>query len=159
MSVSAMTDSTLKEIVRAKSDFQEIVRMLVEFDEKSGRFGKGNFPDGHYLRKAAGIADLDDVRFFARDLGGYVFYVVVELKTHSSFCVTSWIHEDGIRVEREEYANDKAHPVHGIVCLSDIFEKNAKEKISEEEKLVFNPATLDLLYFDRLYETRNVPEL
>lgn len=100
-------------------EFQKIVRLLVEFDEKTGRYLKYNDPETHFMRRAASVAA--SVRFFAKDLGGFIYSVVAIVKNASGHLQTGWVHEDGIKQERIQ--GDKTHPVNSIVCLTDLFER------------------------------------
>jgi hypothetical protein len=119
-------DVIWKEVVDCKGEFQNILRMLILFDEQSGRYREYGEPELHYMRKAISIADPDLLRIYLRDLGAYVYYVVVELSIGGGRLATAYVHEDGIRLEREQRTDESGHPVHGIVCLSDLFEADAR---------------------------------
>jgi len=95
------------------SDMQGIVRLLAEYDEKTGRYlsysrwrGKWNRikisknPETHFARKAIGAAS-SGVRFVVRDLGGFVYSVIAYYEGSGSRIATAWVHEDGIQQERE----------------------------------------------------------
>ena len=111
-----------RELVGRKEEFQGIVRLLTEFDERTGRFRRFGDPETHYMRRALCVCDCDLMRVFFRALGGYVYQVAVELRSRSGSVATGWIHEDGIRAEREAFGAEPRHPVHGIVCLTDLYE-------------------------------------
>lgn len=105
-----------------KTQIQEILGMLLDYDEKSGRMREYKEPELHYLRRAIACGNPAELRFFARDLGDFLYYVVGQLDAGSGLVATGWVHEDGIRVERIEHANLKNHPVHTIECFTDSFE-------------------------------------
>ena len=111
-----------KEIVDRKREFQEMLRLLLLFDERSGRYLEYNEPELHFMRKAAAVADPGLLRIYIRELRPCVYYVVAELQVGGGRLATSYVHEDGIRLEREERREDAEHPVHRITCLSDLFE-------------------------------------
>ena len=80
------------------SDMQRIVRLLTEYDEKTGRYLSYKDPETHFARKAIGAAS-SGVRFVVRDLGGFVYSVIAYYE--GSGIATAWVHEDGIQQERE----------------------------------------------------------
>lgn len=124
------------EITERIEEFQKIIRLLVEFDERTGRHQRYSDPEGHYLRKAASTASPTDLRVFVRDLGGSAFYVVVRINAASGHGVCGYIHEDGIAIERQTLAPD--HPVHSIVCLSDLTASAKQLDLESVEKCVRN---------------------
>ncbi|MBL8021490.1 MAG: hypothetical protein JNM27_17605 [Leptospirales bacterium] len=132
--------SVWRELTVKKEEFCKIVRLLVEFDEKTGRYLKYNDPETHFMRKAVSVADTSRIRIFLRDLGGYVYSVVAELRSLAGTTATAWIHEDGICKEREEAETN--HPVHSIVCVTDLY-LLARECFPEETGV--SPVTLDLI--------------
>jgi hypothetical protein len=115
-----------REIISEKREFCGIVKLLVDFDEKTERFRRYAHPETHYMRKAVGVADPAFIRIFIRDCGGYVYHIVSEINTDAGFMSTFWIHEDGIRAEREILKDQLDHPVHSIVCVSDLYEYNSE---------------------------------
>lgn len=100
-------------------EFQKILRMLVEYDERTGRLRHSTQPEQHYLRKAFALCAVSELRIFARALGAFNFAMVGEWRSTEGYAASAWIHEDGICMEREQFP-DPAHPVHFIVCLSDL---------------------------------------
>lgn len=102
--------------------FQKIVGLLVEFDERTGRYQKYGDPENHFMRKAISVADPGSVAFDVKDLGEFVYHVNALYMNDGNECKTAWIHEDGIRAERVAVKAD--HPVHKIVCVTDIFERS-----------------------------------
>ncbi|HNN76700.1 MAG TPA: hypothetical protein PKN93_18775 [Leptospiraceae bacterium] len=83
------------------SDMQRIVRLLTEYDEKTGRYlSYKDDPETHFARKAIGAAS-SGVRFVVRDLGGFVYSVIAYYEGSGSRIATAWVHEDGIQQERE----------------------------------------------------------
>jgi hypothetical protein len=109
-----------RELLTRKTEFQEMMRLLVDYDERTGRFHRYDGAELHYLRKTAALAPPDKLRVYLRQVEPFVYAVVVELATDGARVATAWIHEDGIRAEREVWT-DPDHPVHGIVCMTDLF--------------------------------------
>lgn len=107
------------EIVERKSEFQSILKLLVEFDERTGRHQRYSDPESHYMRKACAVAPPESLRIFAKQMAEFVFHVVVRLDCASGHEITGWLHEDGIASERAGASPE--HPVHRIVCLTDLF--------------------------------------
>lgn len=99
-------------------DFQGILRLLVDFDEKTGRYQRYRDQETHYARHALAVCDPEQMSVYIKDLGGYVYSVIAECRNASSVIVTAWMLEDGIRQERETAPED--HPVHKIKCLTDM---------------------------------------
>lgn len=111
--------------------FQRIVSLLVDFDEKTGRHAR--YPQTHYARKAVAVAPPASLRIYAQDIGDYVYSIIAEVISEGAYVVTAWIHEDGIRQEREGAPAE--HPVHSIECLTDLILKSplsGGEPISEQ---------------------------
>ncbi|MCE9597477.1 MAG: hypothetical protein K8S54_05870 [Spirochaetia bacterium] len=129
-----------RELTQKKEEFSKIIRLLVEFDEKTGRYLKYNDPETHFMRRAIAVADPAKLRVFLRDLGGFVYSIVAELRSTAGVTSTAWIHEDGIRQERE--GAETTHPVHSIVCVTDLYSESC-ECIPEETGV--SPVTLDLM--------------
>lgn len=104
-------------------EMQRIVGLLVDFDERTGRHQRYEETHTHWFRKAAAKARTGDVEFFARPLAPetFVYSVVAVIVGDSASGSTKWIHEDGIRMERD--SNDIGHPVHKIVCLTDLYDR------------------------------------
>lgn len=129
-----------RELTHRKEEFSKIIRLLVEFDEKTGRYLKYNDPETHFMRRAIAVADPTKLRVFLRDLGGFVYSVVCELRSAAGITATAWIHEDGIRNEREDA--EENHPVHSIVCVTDLYAEG-NECLPEEVGV--SSVTLDLM--------------
>lgn len=113
--------------------FQKIVALLANFDEKTGRHLRYRDPQTHYARKAVAVAPPASLRIYAQDLGGYAYNIIAEIISDGAYVVTAWVHEDGVRQERESAPAD--HPVHSIECLTDLLLKSplsGGEPISEE---------------------------
>lgn len=125
---SAVRRGDWRELVGRREEFQAIVRLLTEFDERTGRFRRFGDPETHYMRRALCVCDCEQLRVFFRALGGYVYRVAVELRGRCGSVATGWVHEDGIRGERETFAHESGHPVHGIVCLTDLYENDCVER-------------------------------
>ncbi len=112
-------DKSWYEIVDRKDDFQEILQLLVQFDENTGRYRRRD-PQNHFLRKACAVAPVECLRIFVQRLDQSVYYLVLRLDSPGGHEVTGYIHEDGIYQERNTAPAD--HPVHTIPCLTDLFE-------------------------------------
>ncbi len=134
-----------KELLKRKEQFQEMVAMLVDFDERTGRHRRFGEPEQHFFRKAVVSADPNDLRIFMQKIRGYVYYVVVELRTPGGFCATSWLHEDGVQLERDQMLDEPDHPVHGVDCLSDFFRKHSLRLPEDFEEIDLNANTLDIM--------------
>lgn len=115
-----IAEPPFRELLTRKTDFQEMMRLLVDYDERTGRFHRYDGAELHYLRKTAALAPPDKLRVYLRQVQPFVYAVVVELATDGARVATAWIHEDGIRAEREVWT-DPEHPVHRIVCMTDLF--------------------------------------
>ena len=73
-------------------------------------------------------------------LSDCVYAIVCEYRSSAAIIITSWVHEDGIRSERKTATAD--HPVHRIICISDLFE-GASMRADDLESP--NPFTVKLL--------------
>ncbi len=133
--------SAWKELVRRKEDFLKIVQFLVDFDEKTGRYARYRDTETHFMRRAIASADAEKVRIFLRHLGGFVYSIVAEVQSPGGFVATAWVHEDGIRQERE--GAEPGHPVHQIVCVSDLFDADAD--VCQTESALVSQAAQDLM--------------
>jgi len=111
------------ELKSRKVEFLEILNLLIKFDEKTGRFRRYDSPWTHWLRRSVASADPDQTRIIIRNLGEFVYSVVLQSQSPPGLAICSYVHEDGIRIERD--ATDSSHPVHSIVCLTDLFENDA----------------------------------
>ncbi len=107
--------------------FQEIVALLVDFDFKTGRYNRYRDQEHHWLRKAISVCDPGCLRVTALPLpeSDGVYNVTVTYSSERSRFRTSWIHEDGIYQERKTAPPE--HPVHGIVCLTDLLRDELPE--------------------------------
>lgn len=133
--------STWRELVRRKEEFLKIVQLLVDFDEKTGRYARYKDTETHYMRRAIASADPEKVRIFLRELGGFVYSIVAEVQSAGGLVATAWVHEDGIRQERE--GAEKKHPVHHIVCVTDLYESAADD--CDPEAALASQAAQDLM--------------
>src|SRR6185436_20771078 len=100
-------------------EVQKIVRLLVEFDEKTGRYAQYENAENHYIRKAVAVSHQENVHIYLKDMGGDIFAIVAHLANPSGRVTTAWVHEDGIHAERQEAELD--HPVHKIICMTDLY--------------------------------------
>ncbi len=133
MKIKRTSRPAWRELLGRKDDFQAIVRLLTEFDERTGRFRRFSDPETHYMRRALAVCDSECLRVFVRSLGGFVYQVAVELRGRAGSVATGWVHEDGIRAERETFSGEARHPVHSITCLTDLYESDCVD--SDEEGL------------------------
>ncbi len=138
-------DGVWAELESQKAEFQKIVRLLVEFDERTGRYRRFEDPENHFMRKAISIAQPELLRVFLRHLGGFVYFVVTELNTEHGSVSTSWVHEDGIQLERDEFGEQESHPVHSILCLTDLYREKGRRLGAEIQEIQLNSATALLL--------------
>jgi len=119
------------ELTSRKEEFTKIVKLLVGFDETTGRYAKYDNQSSHWLRKAVSVAEPEALRVLLKHLGGFVYSVVTEQRTESGFCVTCWVLEDGIRSEREDKRSEPRHPVHSIVCVSDLYQEGKPADLAQ----------------------------
>ena len=104
-------------------EMQSIVRLLTDFDERTGRYTRYNNPETHYMRVSLSRCAPENVTFYIKDLGGYVYSVIGFISSEAGTLATAWVHEDGIRKERDDA--DSNHPVHNIKCVTDLFAGSA----------------------------------
>lgn len=128
-----------KEIVKDKGELQNIVRILTDFDTRTGRVEHYVDQYTHYLRKAISVSLESETRIFVKYLSGFRFLVVGEIHGPCGFTATSWVHDDGIMNEREDKSGEPSHPVHSIVCLTDLY----KEAVSLPQDL--NAMTIQIM--------------
>jgi len=102
--------------------FQQILGLLLRFDERTNLAGLDH---SHFLRRAISVAQPADVTVLLGRLEDGLFYVCVRLDTKGGQLRTSWLHEDDIYREREEVADDAEHPVHQMLCLTDLYARAA----------------------------------
>lgn len=121
-----------REIVGRIGEFQVITGMLVDFDERTARFELYSNAESHYLRKVVTICQAQHLRLFVRDEGSYLYTIVVEMRSPSGYIVATWVHEDGVQIERENFSDEPNHPVHGILCLTDLLQSGT-ENVEEKE--------------------------
>jgi len=134
-----------KELLLKKGEFQAIVRTLVKVDERFN-YPSGD-PEGHFMRKAISFAREEHLRIFIRDTGGFVYQCVVELKTPHGSVMTVWIHEDEIPKERDALRDRPDHPVHTMVCVTDLYAEGTIE-CDSDALLAVESGTFDLLFPD-----------
>lgn len=116
---------TVKLLKSDNGKMQEIVRLLTDFDIKTGRHLK--YPDlhRHYERCAIAHCPTDSLTFVITEMENQQYTYIVQATSNDTqskdYVKTEWIYEDGIKMERRE--ENKEHPVHRIVCLTDMFEQ------------------------------------
>ena len=133
------------ELNEKKDEFLKILKILLEFEEKTNRTGWDCDMDMHYMRKSISVAQPDRVQIYLQALGGFMYYVVVRYRTAMGSVVTSWYHEDGISMEREQLAHLPEHEVHRLTCITDLFQKHSS-LLNEESKLhIVDNSILELM--------------
>ncbi len=137
------------ELVSRKEDFQEILRLLVDFDERTDRYNRYGEPEMHYLRRALAAARPENLRVYFCDMGAFMYYIVAELHNGGSHLATGWVHEDGIYVERDNH-RDRRHPVHEIVCVTDLYRSKHLRRVSVDMEELPGDFALDLMLEERL---------
>lgn len=140
-----------RELCERKRDFQDIMRLLIDYDERTGRFERYDGSELHYLRKTIALCREADLRIYLRSLGAFVYCVVGELRTAGARVATAWVHEDGIRAEREVWT-DPEHPVHGITCLTDLFQAASRALNLDLEAGGPGDCALELMLDESLYD-------
>lgn len=118
--------------------FQKILALLTSFDEKTGRHIRFNDQESHFARVALAKVSEENVRFFIKDLGGFIYSVIGYIEGRSCTLATVWVHEDGIRQERDEHSEVKNHPVHSIECLTDLYGRSAAVHADNIPGIVLN---------------------
>ncbi|MEQ8351646.1 MAG: hypothetical protein RH862_09190 [Leptospiraceae bacterium] len=113
-----------REIEQGKENFQEIIKMLVEFDERTGRHSYAPLQECHFMRKAISVGNPENLRILVCAYPSNLYYVAARLQNEQGRVTTCWVHEDGVAAERADRRNEPEHPVHQILCMSDIFSKN-----------------------------------
>ena len=111
-----------KEITEKKEEYFEILDLLLSFDEKTGRLNRQVDTSAHWMRRIVQRGSQDATRVLIRSLGDatpFTYTVVLEHENENGFIVTGYVHEDGIRIERELSSE---HPSHAITCLTDLLE-------------------------------------
>lgn len=141
-------EASWKKIQGGNEDFQGIARLMVEFDEATGRVRRMENQVLHHLRKAASVCDPEDLDVYIRDRGGFEFEIVCSIDLKDGVCATRWIHEDGIKMEREEFREDPGHPVHSIVCMSDLYERYGVE-LERSDVQMLDGALFQILFQDQ----------
>ena len=117
---------TIKQI----KEFQEILRPILLFYERSGRVDKYSEGDkvAFFARKAVAYADPKWVSIeIERKLEGqYLFiYLVsasIETPGKTAKIQTIFVHDDGIMEQRQNVIDDPENVVHSLKCLTDILE-------------------------------------
>lgn len=125
--MSALIQSRWRELINKKAEFLKIVQLLLDYDERSQRLGRTVPPALHYLRRALVLSPPDTLQVFLRNLGGYRYEVIVYHTSGWGTAATTWLHEDAIQVEREQAATTRSHPVHRILCLTDLFRTHSRK--------------------------------
>lgn len=100
--------------------FQHILNVLVRFDER-------HLTDDrhcHYMRRAVAMAPANDLTIVLGRIEDGVYCVFVNLDSRLGYLRTSYIHEDDIYIERQIEADNDDHPVHQLLCLTDLFVKS-----------------------------------
>lgn len=108
--------------LKKTDEMQKILLLLCEFETMSGRAVREETESENAIRKAISLADSDSVEFWVHPYGETcgVYFVIAEMRQRNARACVYWVHEDGIWRERREHADDKDHPVHATVCLTDL---------------------------------------
>lgn len=127
--MKANTNNVWKKVgSKQVEDFQKMLKVLVRFYDAvlSEREEKN---ESHEFRKALSeMTDTKKVEIYLRKFGKYEYLVYADVNGETE----SWIHVDGIAEEREQLKG-KDHPVHTIVCMSDIYKKARASKTAEKK--------------------------
>lgn len=124
MAVADNNTQSMREICdEDRPHIQRILLLLLDFND---RVGNAAPEPANSLRRAIACADHRHVRFFVEpitddDGADFVYKVLGEYTQYPDMVTTSWVHEDGIRSERDLYP--AGHPVHSITCLTDLYER------------------------------------
>lgn len=143
--------STIYEIRGAEglSRFLDILKLLVDFDERSFRANLAGVMMSHCMRKAVAHAHPGEVRVFLKPLQGFLYHVVAEINHDTGSLSTGWHHEDGIPEERTWHGDYRDHPVHGIDCVTDILKDHGVDVDLPDAELCVRQSTLELLSMDQ----------
>lgn len=117
-------DARWMEIAREDIDgFQDMVRLLVDFDNKTGRWRRYGDPEIHYMRAAIGECDPNGLRALVvpEEQRDHVYSVIAQFRGPGGCAITEWTHEDSIMQDR--CRADPEHPVHQIPCLTDMYKR------------------------------------
>ncbi|GBF39945.1 LIC_13246 family protein [Leptospira johnsonii] len=91
-----------------------------------------------YFRRKLVKTDFRYSKIFMKKFGDYEYLIYARIETPGKSESDSWIHVDGIRMERDEMKAKgvKDHPSYEIRCISDIFESSCvPASKSEEDKI------------------------
>ena len=102
-------------------ELQSILKLLTTFDEKTGRCEKYEDRETHEMRKAIANAEPEKLNVAVQCIGDYNYRVIAECLNSSGYVITSWTHQDDIQREKDIFASNKTHPIHGLVNLTDLF--------------------------------------
>lgn len=101
------------------AELKSIIKLLVGFDEATGRCKRYPNQEMHFLRKAFSVCEGGSA--FLQKESENVYHVVVSKFADGVGLATAWSHEDGIAEERK--TAEPGHPVHKIVCVGDLWER------------------------------------
>jgi len=127
------------ELNTRKDELFKIVNLLLDFDEKSGRYLRYADRSSHWTRRAIAASEPENTRILIQDLGNFCYTITAQYQSTTGLVATTYVHEDGIRQERSQHAEN--HPVHKIVCVTDLFAQ--AEPLINRESL--NPFTIKLI--------------
>lgn len=134
--------SSWREIPPEKaSGMRKILTLLVDFDERTGRYLRYRDPEAHFARRSLSVAE--GAKFYLCHLGDYVYLIVGHTSGQGIAVTTSWVHEDGIRQERE--TSNAQHPVHGITCVTDLWDEASEIETGDMPSTVASLAPLQVL--------------
>ena len=121
-----------REVVDKNSEFQHILRLLIQNYSKKDNEKQQSL---NYLRQAICICKPEEMRIFIQHLGGYLYQIVCQIELQAAYMTTTWLHEDGIQSERDARVEQKQHPIHTLLCLTDFYKKYSKRIDIEENEL------------------------
>ncbi|ATN94939.1 hypothetical protein [Leptospira phage LE3] len=103
--------NTKRELVEnQKKDFFHILKTLNHYYKMTK-----TKPSGHLFREKI-TEDQVNTKVQIEKLGPYEFKITAQNGEQTE----SWIHLDGVQEEKTKFPKD--HPVHSIVCMTDIYE-------------------------------------
>ncbi len=115
------------QIVHALNRFYDLIR-------------EPNSPDLRSFRRRMVRTEPDQTDVFLQKFGEYEYFIFAEIKSKGNSESDSWIHIDGIGMERDQLKAQgiKEHPAFEIHCLQDLFEESCVRVSGEEEAKIQN---------------------
>ena len=127
--MKANTNTVWKKVgSKQVEDFQNILKVLVRFYDTVLSEREEKNQSHEFRKKLSEMTDTKKVEIYLRKFGKYEYLIYADVNGEAD----SWIHVDGIAEEREQLKG-KDHPVHAIVCMSDIYKKAKVNKTAEKK--------------------------